>query len=125
MVVTPVASWMRRSSLTQGLAHRGVQRPERLVQQQHAGIDRQSRGRAPPAGAGRQTAGTDSGRRVPIKLDQLQEFLDAGLDGGLCAGLAAPFRTSSPKAMLRATLMWRNRAYCWNTNPTLRAAALA
>ena len=106
----------------QFLAHLGVQRAERLVQQQHARLDRQRPGqRHALALAAGQLAGIALAQI--LQLHQLQQFLDPALDLGARRAARARGRTFRPKAMFLATVMCRNRAYCWKTKPALRSRA--
>jgi hypothetical protein len=65
--------------VTELLAHLGVERAERLVQEQHLGLDRERPGqRHALALAARELARVAMGE--PLKLDQVHEVLDAVLD---------------------------------------------
>ena len=69
----------RTQPLTQFLTHLGIQRAERLVEQQDTRRDRQRpRERNALALAARQLAGVTSSQ--PIKLHQIEQFLDARAD---------------------------------------------
>ena len=125
MVVTPVASWMAAKLAAQRFAHRGVQRAEGLVEQQHLGRDRQrTRQRHPLALAAGELVGEAFAQAV--ELDQLEQLVDAPVD--LFALSAACRRVCARPDRRRrscATLMCLKRAYCWKTKPTWRAAAWA
>ena len=62
-VVVPTSSWIRRISSRSCDADLGVQRGQRLVEQQHLRLGSPAPGPAPPAAAGRRRAGAGSGRR--------------------------------------------------------------
>ena len=67
IVVTCTSSCSRRSQSRSSWRTLGVERAERLVEQQHLAAPPPARGRAPSAGAGRPRAGRDSGRRSPSR----------------------------------------------------------
>ena len=93
----------RAQPLPQFLAHLGVERAERLVEQQNARLDRQrTRQRDALALAAGQLARIAAGK--PVELHQIEQFLDAGADRRLrpCgpraaapAGRTRRFRTPS------------------------------
>jgi hypothetical protein len=89
-------------------AHLGVERAERLVEQQHLGFDRHGAGKrhalALAAGELRRIALLQAG-----KLDQVEQLGGAAADLG-AGGRVEPGRTLRPKPMLSATVMCRNRA---------------
>ncbi len=72
----------RAQPLPQLLAHLGIERAERFVEQQDARLDRQRAGKrnALSLAAG-QLAGIAVGQ--PVELHQIQQLLDAGADRGL------------------------------------------
>ena len=102
------------------LADLGVERAERLVEQQDARLDRERAGQrdalALAAGKLRRIALAE-----PAELDEIEQFLDAARDLGLGRARSRRLRTVRPKATLSATVMWRNSAYCWKTKPTPRS----
>jgi hypothetical protein len=90
------------------LAHLGVERAERLVEQQHARLDRQSAGQrdALPLAA-RQLVRIAVAQ--PVELNQLEQLF-APARGSLSRGRVARGRTRRPKAMFSNTVMCRNSA---------------
>jgi hypothetical protein len=77
IVVTPISVVQLAQPLAQFLAHLGVERAERLVEQQHARLDRQRAGqRDALALAAGQLAGIAAAQ--PVELHQIQQLLRRG-----------------------------------------------
>ncbi len=92
----------------QFLAHLGVERAERLVEQQHLGLDRErARQRDALALAAGKLRGIAIGQKV--ELHQLEQLVHA-LGDLVLAGRDRRGRTRSPKATFSNTVMWRNSA---------------
>ena len=91
------------------LAHLGVERAERLVEQQHARLDRQrpGQGHALPLAAG-ELRGIALGEA--LELDQLEQPHHPLADLALRAGRIRRGLTRRPKATFSNTVMCRNRA---------------
>ena len=94
---------------TQLLAHLGVERAERLVEQQHARLDgeraRQRNALALAAGELVRIAIAE-----PVELDQLQAGDARASLMSASLGRSRRGRTRRPKATLSNTVMWRNSA---------------
>ena len=90
------------------LAHLGIERAERLVEQQHARADgeraRERDALALAAGKLRRIAVGE-----PAELHELEQLAHAAADLGLGRALARGF-TRRPKATFSNTVMWRNSA---------------
>ena len=94
MVVRPVRSWISRSQRAEVLADLGVERAERLVEQQHARLDGERAGEGHPlllaAGELRRIAAAEA-----AELDDVEQLLDAPRDLG-------PRRPQAPRTDLEA-----------------------
>ena len=98
----------RAQPLPQFLAHLGVERAERLVEQQDARLDRQRPcQRNALALAAGQLARIAIGK--PVELHQIQQFLDPGADARFVLRTARGC-TRRPNATFSNTVMWRNSA---------------
>ena len=109
IVVWPVRVVDLAQPAAQLLAHLGVERAERLVEQQHPRLDRERAGERHALAL----AAGELGRIAlveAVELDQIEQLGDAAAD--LVVGRAAcrRGRTRRPKAMFSATVMWRNSA---------------
>ena len=90
------------------LAHLGVERAERLVEQQHLRLDgERARQRHALALSARELRRVAVGQ--PVELHELQQVVDLGPDLRL-ARPAAARRTRRPKATFSNTVMWRKSA---------------
>ena len=108
----PSWRWIAADLLAQRDADLGVERGQRLVEQQHLRLDRERAGEGDALLlAARQLV------RVAVALvgqvDELEQLADALAD----VGLGRLPRPCSPKPMLSATVMFGNSAYDWKTMP--------
>ncbi len=123
MVVTPVASWIRRSSRRRDLRTAASSAPNGSSSSSTLGSTASARARAtlclcPPDSC--------EGKRLPSSPSSTSCSRSCTrLATAALSGRSLDFFTSRPKATFLATLMCLNRAYCWNTKPTWRSAAPA
>ena len=91
------------------LAHLGVERAERLVEQQHARLDGERAGQrdalALAAGELRRIAAG-----LVLQLDEVEQLVDTLRESASVDGRALRGRTRKPKAMFSKTVMWRKSA---------------
>jgi hypothetical protein len=93
----------------QFLAHLGVERAERLVEQQHARFDRQRARQCDAlALAARQLRRKAVGQ--PVQLHQLEQVMHLAVRSAFSLGRWARGFMRRPKATLSNTFMWRNSA---------------
>ena len=99
----------------QGVAQVAVERRERLVEEEDAGVGRQHPGQRDPL----LLAAGELGRHAVAVARQLDHARASPARAAGSPSLAVPL-TSRPKAMLRATVRCGKRAWLWKARPMLR-----
>ena len=99
-VVIPSSSWIRRISSRSCDAHLRVERRERLVEEQHARLDRQRACERDALLHAARELMRVAGRRVRGEADELEQLVDALARGRCCRGCGSAARTrrSAPRS---------------------------